>query len=399
MEKRRIAVITPEFVTEKYFSGGIAQHFYRLFKHIASLGHEVELITFSKDNNDSFHFEGLQVHRLNVPLYTGSFQLWMNRFSRYHFPETIRWLDFSIKAYQKINSLHRQNPFDIIHFSNYFSCGLITSLFMPVHHVVRISSFAPLWDKKQGLKAKKKPDLRLLEWLESLQFRISHNIYAPSYALKTVIEQTLKINNIKVIRTPIYLETLAWDASIYEQQLKNKKYLLYFGRYQLHKGFHILAQALPQLFETYPELNAVFVGLDLPTELAPSMKDYAMALNEKYIDRLIFLDALPHDKLYPLIQQAHLVVLPSLADNLPNTLIESMALGKAVIGTIGTSFDELITDGETGYLVPADNVEALADKISSVWNDGDLDRIGKAAKLKMKELSPEVTVHRAFAIL
>src|ERR1051326_7456438 len=45
------------------------------------------------------------------------------------------------------------------------------------------------------------------------------------------------------------------------------------------------------------------------------------------------------------------VVLPSLIDNLPNSCLEAMGLGRVVIGTKGTSFEELITDEANGFLI------------------------------------------------
>ncbi|NJQ98990.1 MAG: glycosyltransferase family 4 protein, partial [Hydrococcus sp. CSU_1_8] len=103
-----------------------------------------------------------------------------------------------------------------------------------------------------------------------------------------------------------------------------------------------LSASTSQVLKTYPDLYAVFVGLDLPSKLAPSMKEYALSLAAEDRDRLVFLSQLPHNQLYPVIKGARLVVLPSLVDNLPNTLMESMALGKPVIGTIGASFDEML---------------------------------------------------------
>ncbi len=70
--------------------------------------------------------------------------------------------------------------------------------------------------------------------------------------------------------------------------------------------------------------------------------------------RLVLIDNLPHRQLYPIIAAARLVVLPSLVDNLPNACLEAMGLGTAVIGTTGASFEELITDGVNGFLVPSE---------------------------------------------
>jgi glycosyltransferase involved in cell wall biosynthesis len=174
--------------------------------------------------------------------------------------------------------------------------------------------------------------------------------------------------------------------------LAGKKYLLFFGRFQLHKGVHILARALPQFFDRYPDAHVAVVGQDMSSTLAPSMADYIRANCGRYTDQLLILDKLPHKKLYPVIAGARLVVLPSLIENFPNACLEAMGLGKVVVGTLGTSFDELITDGETGFLVPANDSQALAEKLNSAWSNPALERIGQAARERVSELSPEKTV-------
>jgi hypothetical protein len=63
----------------------------------------------------------------------------------------------------------------------------------------------------------------------------------------------------------------------------------------------------------------------MKTALAPSMADYARVLCGNFADRLIVMDQLQHSQLYPIIAGAHLVVLPSLIDDLPNACLEGGA--------------------------------------------------------------------------
>jgi glycosyltransferase involved in cell wall biosynthesis len=135
----------------------------------------------------------------------------------------------------------------------------------------------------------------------------------------------------------------------------------------------------------------------MESSLAPSMADYVRARCGRFADRVVVLDRLPHRQLYPVIAGAHLVVLPSLIENFPNACLEAMGLGKVVIGTVGTSFDELISDGATGFLVSPDNPEALADKLISAWIDPQLDAMGAAARETTLQFAPEITVETLLA--
>jgi glycosyltransferase involved in cell wall biosynthesis len=57
----------------------------------------------------------------------------------------------------------------------------------------------------------------------------------------------------------------------------------------------------------------------------------------------------------------------------------------------------LLTDGDTGFLVPANNPERLAEKIISAWIDPKLPEMGTAAQQKTMEFSPEKTVEPLLA--
>ncbi|QHG15284.1 glycosyltransferase family 4 protein [Nostoc sp. ATCC 53789] len=382
----RIGFATTEYVTEKNFSGGLANYLHRVAKALVSLGHEVHIVVLSEIDRSRFEYEGIQIHRLTL----GEIQQILDTISRYSICQTSQCLDFSFQVYRKLLKLHKQQPFDIVQFPDWNACGVVSSLLLPIPQVTRISAYRPVWMKMCG--GSRDRDEQIIEWLEWLQMRLIKHIYAPSYTLKRLLAEEAKITHVQVIRTPFYLETSDWDSSVFNEYLQGKKYLLFFGRFQLHKGFHILAQALPEVFRKHPDCHAAFVGLDLSSSLAPSMKEYALSLCSQYTDRLIFIDQIPHTQLYPVIAGAKLVVLPSLIDNLPNACLEAMALGKPIIGTIGASFEELLTEGETGFLVPVGEVNALATKINEVWLHSSLNEIGQAAKKKVQEFGMENTV-------
>ncbi|BAY34801.1 putative glycosyltransferase [Nostoc carneum NIES-2107] len=382
----RIAFATTEYITEEYFSGGLANYLHRVAKALVSLGHEVHIIVLSEIDQAEFEHEGIQVHRLTL----GKIERRLNKLTRYHIPQTAQCLDFSFQVYRKLLELHKQQPFDIVQFPDWNACGVISSLLLPIPQVIRISGYRPVWMEMS--QQKRNRDKRIIECLEWLQMRLNKHIYAPSYTLKRLLAEQAKITHVRVIRTPFYLEDTDWDLSVFKENLQGKKYLLFFGRFDLHKGFHILAQALPQVLEKYQDCHAVFVGLDNGTSLASSMKEYANLLCSQYVNRLIFINPIPHSKLYPVIAGAKLVVLPSLIDNFPNACLEAMALGRPIIGTMGASFEELLNDNETGFLAPIGEVNALATKINEAWIHPNLHSIGQAAKSKVEEFAVERTV-------
>jgi len=386
LEPLRIAFATPEYVTEEYFDGGLANYIHRVAKALAGMGHDIHVLTLSGIDEAEFEHEGVTVHRIT------SSKWWSqtNRLTRYRLATTPRFLELSVKVYRKLKWLNSQQPLHLVQFPNYSCCGLVSICCLNVPHVLRASSYQPALNDAIGVK--RKLNSWMAERLEGLQFRLSRYVYAPSHTLQQMLAKEARLPHVRVIRTPFYLETHDCDTSVHDRFLKGKKYLLFFGRFQLHKGIHTLAQALPRVLEQYPDAYAVLVGRDMESSFAPSMADYARAQCGNSAERLVVLEKLSHRQLYPVIAGAHLVVLPSLIENLPNACLEAMGLGKVVIGTSGTGFHELISEGATGFLVSPNNPEVLAEKIISAWIDPKLGEMGAAARQKTLEFSPETTV-------
>jgi glycosyltransferase involved in cell wall biosynthesis len=65
------------------------------------------------------------------------------------------------------------------------------------------------------------------------------------------------------------------------------------------------------------------------------------------------------------LQAARALVLPSFAEGLPVVIMEAMALGRPVVSTFVAGIPELVQAGENGWLVPAGDVEALADAMQA----------------------------------
>jgi len=69
------------------------------------------------------------------------------------------------------------------------------------------------------------------------------------------------------------------------------------------------------------------------------------------------------DTLSQIYSAADLFILPSLEDNLPNTMLESMACGTPVIAFATGGIPDAVGDGQTGKLVPPGDLDALAQAI------------------------------------
>ena len=129
--------------------------------------------------------------------------------------------------------------------------------------------------------------------------------------------------------------------------------LLWVGRMSYEKG---LATLLKALARSECDLKLLLAG-DGPEEA--SLR--ALADNLRLGDRVEFLGRVPRDEVRDLILRTHGTVLPSeWFENAPLSLLESLALGRAVIGSEMGGIPEMLENETTGWLYPAGNVDALA---------------------------------------
>ena len=72
---------------------------------------------------------------------------------------------------------------------------------------------------------------------------------------------------------------------------------------------------------------------------------------------------------------------------------EGMSRGKAVIGTRPGGHTDLVADGETGILVPAGDVDALAGAMDLLIRDAELrERMGRAALVRSNRFTPDAVM-------
>lgn len=87
-------------------------------------------------------------------------------------------------------------------------------------------------------------------------------------------------------------------------------------------------------------------------------------------DKIHLLGTCSHAEVVNHLQKSHIFILPSIVTNkgdregIPNALKEAMAVGLPVISTDHSGVLELVTDEESGYLVPERNSKKLAKKLS-----------------------------------
>lgn len=97
----------------------------------------------------------------------------------------------------------------------------------------------------------------------------------------------------------------------------------------------------------------------------------------------------PYDQLRKLYARSRFVVIPLLptdTDNGATTILEAMAMGKAVICTKTSGQRDIIKDGQNGIFVPQGDVRALKHAIEYLWNNPQIaESMGKEGRKLIEE--------------
>jgi mannosyltransferase len=132
-----------------------------------------------------------------------------------------------------------------------------------------------------------------------------------------------------------------------------------FGRVRHQKGIHLFVPAMISLLPKYPEFTAVICGLCKPEDeayKADLVRQIAVAGLE---DRIVWLGLVPAEDLALWYQRVSVTVACPLNEGFGLTPIEGMACSSAVVASRTGAFEEIVVEGETGHLIPTDDLPAL----------------------------------------
>jgi glycosyltransferase involved in cell wall biosynthesis len=137
------------------------------------------------------------------------------------------------------------------------------------------------------------------------------------------------------------------------------------------KGLHLLIRALPAILKEVPGLKLLVVG-GISTNATYYKFCYNLSQRFHVKDRVLFIGWVDDVDLPKYFTVASALVLPSLYEASPITVLESMACGTPVCASKGLGLSEIITDGKDGFLVDPTNATSLAEALITLLTDNSL---------------------------
>ena len=221
-------------------------------------------------------------------------------------------------------------------------------------------------------------------------------VYVPSLATgNQLVERGIKPGKIRVYPRGIDIERFhpakrTQPALLQCNTHANKVKLLYAGRVSREKNLDVLEQAYRKLCARHADAVMVVVGegpyLD---EMRASLKDLPA----------VFTGFLSGDELAEIFASCDAFIFPSATDTFGNVVLEAQASGLPVVVTDQGGPQENLLPGETGFVVPSGDSDALADAMERLVRDAALrERMGRAARASMETRGFDAAFERLFAL-
>jgi glycosyltransferase involved in cell wall biosynthesis len=167
----------------------------------------------------------------------------------------------------------------------------------------------------------------------------------------------------------------------------NSPVVISVARFQRGKGQEILLETAKLIYSRGLHVHFILVG-DTVAGLEPGYKDVLLQKS-----RDLRLDGLAHfvglrDDLPRLLRDADVLAhSPIFPEAFGLVLVEAMAMELPVVASRGGGPEEIVVEGQTGYLVPPGDPEALADRILDLLTSPDhRTAMGKAGRGRVEEL-------------
>lgn len=169
---------------------------------------------------------------------------------------------------------------------------------------------------------------------------------------------------------------------------ENQKVLLFFGFVRPYKGLKYLIEALPEVVKAIPDIKLLIVG-EFPGE--EEKNQYLDQIRESGMTEYVMMEDgyIPDQEVEKYFAACDMVVLPY--ESATQSGIVQIAYGfeKPVVVTAVGGLPDVVTDGETGYIVPPCSPGKLAEGIIRYYQDNMEERFHENIKKEADRFSWE----------
>jgi len=228
-------------------------------------------------------------------------------------------------------------------------------------------------------------------WMLRTAYRISDKVIVQSKVSEGELRKVLQVPEAKIAmiphgnylhfieKVPTREEARAWVGLPNEARV-----LLFFGHIKKVKGLDILLEAMPRLIQEHPDTTLLVAGKVWKDDMQRYQEQIeALGISDNCTFHTRFI---PDSEVANYYAAVDVVVLPYRRIYQSGVLLMAMSYGKPVVVSDIEGMTEVVADGGNGYVFPARDAEALADKLVNVLsNPQRLRQVGVRALSHMQQ--------------
>lgn len=359
-------------------TGGMNVYVHQLTRTLGKLGVRVDVFTRSQDEHVPHVLHDLGYHNRVVHIPAGpEVPLPKAELERY-IPKFVQ----GIKSFAESKNIH----YDLIH-SHYWMSGLAAIELSQTWNIPFLHMFHTLVLMKNRIAQtpqEMEGEYRILG--EKKVISKANRIIAATLAEKSQLEFLYKAPSSKISVIPPGVDTRHFypipkdEAKEVVGVPEDSHTILFVGRIEPLKGIDKLIQAI-SIIQKNGELrccphNLVIIGGEpnaKPEEMNAEMARLQDMVEDLGIENFVIFLGKQDQQLLPYYYSAsEIVVMPSHYESFGMVALEAMACGTPVIASQVGGLAFLVRDGETGFVVPGNDVQMLAKRLVELIKDKDL---------------------------
>ena len=355
-----ICMISDDFLPEVT---GVGVHLQHMMVQLLKLGHKVCIITTKRPGQEAEEvWNGVKVYRCSSIRMFGFYQA------------------FASKA--AIKNILTENQVEIVHF-HYLSFLLIQAFNAAQELAIKTIYTYHMTADHLTQPLLMKPYRPLIAKMIVHYCNKFGRILAPSRQLVDDIKRSGVNTPAYFINNPVVFES----KEISKISRDDVDFLVFYaGRLNKEKNIPFLIRGFARILNERPRAQLWIAGQgDMRNMLEREVNNLDIASSVK------FLGHIPHEHLGDYYSIIDVFVLPSLIETQGMVAMEAMRFGKPVIVTNSiVSADELVTQGENGFIVDSESVDDLAQKLGELAGDSSLrEKMGKEGWERSRQYDPE----------
>jgi glycosyltransferase involved in cell wall biosynthesis len=366
----RIVFVSQEYPPETGF-GGIGSQTYSKAHAMASFGHDVYVISHSRDD-DRHEYDQDNVRVIRIPGVDGELAI---------ATEAARWVSYSTKVAAEIARLHADVRLDLVDFPEWGSEGYVHLLnqtqWNHIPSVIQLHGPIVMFAHAIGWPDVDSDFYRVAHAMEGTCLRLADAVYSSSSCSAEWCERYYGLDaaSIPVLHSGVDIDLFhPKDAPKHVRPT-----IVFVGKIETNKGVEVMVEAACRLANRFPDLRLQLIGRGRGNLIEQLLQTAAAAGHRELIELPGYVApaSLPQ-----VLSRAHVFAAPSFYEGGPGFVyIEAMACQLPVVGCSAGGVCEVIEDGVTGLLVPPGDVDALYAALSRLFSDKLLrDEMGKRGR-------------------